>query len=530
MFATRGHARSTRGQRPRPLLEGLEHRPLRSVAMLDLGAMDPARPSAEAVAGAPSDAPSITKAGQGRVSMAFPWRIIADDAVEPAPASATLRVVEEQLPRVGDFGVRVVPDVPLLSVRGSVSAVETIDLFRVDLSPGFRDLRIRYQTRGEAETPSPPIRVWLLNARGEPIDARWFIESGGIDLRMHARGPIGPTTVYVGIELDRPTFSTPQSQDDGPPAATQPADSGPIHYHLAIDRRRDPAFLGDSPLSSGEAPIATSGDLGDEPSAPEAPETFALPTSFSTDRPALSASSGAIAPASVSATPIGGAALRPLPTQGAATVGGLLPAGPAIRGVPLTFAVAGGNADESAATTPMDTRVAATASEAGDAANAEDSDAVDAAIRAIWGDPPPPGVGDVPDRPRRIGEGLMAVRGLGGAPLLGATMRVASRFPEQRRSSPDPTKIAEAAVVPDRRPVAVEGSEASTSSPEVIETPPARSSDGPTRPRVLRSALFGAAALAFGLILPDLAADRPSMRHRGWLGRRPWRFDRPRIA
>ena len=411
--------------------------------------------------------------------MALPWRIIADDAIGPTLASETLRVVEDQLPRVGDFGVKLVPDAPLLSVRGSVSDDETIDLFRVDLSPELRDLRIRYQSCWENEAPSPPIRVWLFNARGEPIDARWFIESDGIDLRMHARGLIGPTTVYVGIELDRPTVSTPQSQDDGPPAETHRADSGPVHYLLSIDRQRDPALLSDPPPFSGESPTIALDNLGNEPSASEVPETFALPTLFSTDRPAISASPGAIAPPAVSGTMLGGAAMRPLPTQGAATVGGLLPAGPAVRGVPLTFAVAGGITDESAATTPLDTLVAATVDVAGDAATTENSDAVDAAIRAIWGDLPPSGVGDVPERPQRIGEGLMAVRGPGGAPLLGAAMRVASRFPEPRRSTPYPTGIAKAAAVPDRRPEVGEGSEASTSSPEVIETPPARPSGWP---------------------------------------------------
>ena len=467
--------------------------------------------------GTPPDGPSASGAHQRWVSIAFPWRVIADDAPEPPPAPEAIRLNEDQLPRVGDGLAMSVPGVPHLSIEGSVSPDDAIDLFRVDLPPDLRDLRVRYEAQSEAGTTPPPIRVQLLDDRGGLIDTWWLDDADGINVRLHALRPSGPRAVVIGIELTVPP------EDD----------AGRVGYRLSIDRVIEPAFGVDSPVLE-DAPKLASGDLENEPSAAVDSPADSLPMAFSMGRFAANASSGAIVDApSVSGSPLRGTASRPLPTQGASTVGGLLPAGPSSRGVARTDAIAGGDTDESVAPTPLNVPVTPSKQTVGDVASEGDSDAIDAAIRAVWGDVSSSGAENVPDPPDRIGDGLIAVRGPGGAPLLGASIRVAGGRSSRvlgGKAARGPIEIADVAADADRRPDRGDGSEALAPTPNGIGTSPVRPSDGPTRPRVLRTALFGVVALAIGLILPDLAADRPSIRHRGRSSRRVWRFGHPRIA
>jgi hypothetical protein len=223
-----------------------------------------------------------------------------------------------------------------------------------------------------------------------------------------------------------------------------------------------------------------------------------------------------------SAGPIGlGPGLsRPLPTQAAASVGGLLPAGPDVRGDsgspgrvpriddltdPLLLAVE--------PVLPADPESPAAEGPPGLARSGDPTGGGGGAAEAARPSPAP----------------VAAARSSspGGLPLLVAGLRLVWGGPSASDSAPTldespaiPEELLALTAVPPPDPA----EPGSALSPPVPRIDP---STTPTRPRVLRTALIGAAALAVGLILPDLAADRPSLRHRRANPLRPWRRPEP---
>jgi hypothetical protein len=209
--------------------------------------------------------------------------------------------------------------------------------------------------------------------------------------------------------------------------------------------------------------------------------------------------------------------IRPLPTQSASTVGGYLATGPAIRGEgevpdrlpwidefadPLLMASGpvseGAGEDDRAGTRGIP--------EQGGESSATGSLAELAVI--------PIGLA-----PPAEGPGITPVAGPGVRPSEVAGLRTTRGTPSilsgAHCSPPIPDDLA--ALVAAIDPPAPGDSE------PTAEDPPEDDPD-PTRPRVLRTALIGAAALAVGLLLPDLTSERTLIRLRPSPARVRWWF------
>lgn len=212
--------------------------------------------------------------------------------------------------------------------------------------------------------------------------------------------------------------------------------------------------------------------------------------------------------------------VRPLPIQSASAVGGLLPAGPAVRGDGETI------------------------DRARQIENFDDDSQV--AVEIILPDGPisngPPQGEPGWSRPagalvdamnsRRdltaFSIGVSLPGGPAGLPMLAEGLRVAWGRPPvlpTRDLTPEPDELSSLGILSSEAPPIDPGS---TNSSPPDDDPD--SEIDPTRPRVLRTALIGVAALAVGLLLPDLTAERPLLLHRRTWPKGPRRCVRPRVS
>ena len=206
--------------------------------------------------------------------------------------------------------------------------------------------------------------------------------------------------------------------------------------------------------------------------------------------------------------PPGSGPVRPLPIQSASTVGGLLSAGPEVRGERATphrtIRI-----DEFAdpllmAALPIEAEAAEQIDQGDYFASSPMTDsATESAVATQvpadsnpWN--PSPG-------------GISRLTGPGGLPMLIAGLRMARGRPvvppieDALPIAPDElsARMTDSAPLPPDEPVEP-GLDPFRTEPEL----------DPTRPQVLRTALIGAVALAVGLLLPDLATTPPLLRPR----------------
>ncbi|QDV32955.1 hypothetical protein [Tautonia plasticadhaerens] len=452
-----------------------------------------------------------------RISTAFPWRVAAWRLPELERPPAAPLLLEPGGPRAGIDSAVMFPRLRELRLEGHVAPGEGIDFFGLEIGPGTRSFDVSY-LRLEDEAWGGPVRVWLLDAGGNVIDS-WTLDPSfdGLELQMLALVRPDPTVIYFGIEA----------------AWGEGSGAGGAGYALEIRRGGGMGaspfvFPTSSPISTG--PPSTGGDSpggfaeGADPGASLGqglPGAVAGPSIGFGPPDASGGGSGSsflevVAPGAIG---LGRGVPRPLPTQAAASAGGLLAAGPDVRG----------DSGSPARVTRFD----------------DFADPILLAVEPVLpADPEGTEGGGPSGTPRRgvpaSGAGREAsgiamasptatppirLAGVGGGslPLLVAGLRLAWGGPVASAPGlgPDaPAEVAEElasiAAIPPLGPIEPR----SPALPPVPRTDPEAE---PTRPRVLRTALIGAAALAVGLILPDLAADRPCLRHRRARPLRPWR-------
>jgi hypothetical protein len=442
------------------------------------------------------------------IATAFPWRIATWRRAEPAePADPGFPVFNEPAePRGGIESAEMLPGLQKVRFEGSIAPGEGIDFYGLEIGPSSRSVSISYQRR-PGHHWGGPVRVWLADALGNVINS-WTLDPAfaGLDLRMLAFQRPEPTTLYVGIEAawgsgggsGATSYALEVLQGGG-------GEVFPFQFPNTSPAPTSPPLVGDgvaggfgsgsgfglgmiSPTMIDSGPVVTIGTIDGSGG-----NSFGL---------------GLLELASTGPISLGPSLSRPLPTQAAASVGGLLPAGPDVRGDsgspgqvpqiddlmdPVLLAVE--------PVLPADSESPATQDSPSLAQSGAQTDGNDEAIEVARSSTTPPS-------PIRLSS-------RGGFPLLVAGLRLAWGAPSPSGSTPT---LDESPEIPE---------EADPGSPALPPVPRADSSTTPTRPRVLRTALIGAAALAVGLILPDLATDRPSLRHRRANPLRPWRRSDP---
>lgn len=514
--------RQTRGRNrsPRPILEGLEGRPMLSAAASHVLMPPPSMPPADigATVGTGTQAPprGSLAADPDWFGLDFPWRISAgflqDRLPSPTAANSAMADMAEPPGSHGDRASAMVLEGDEVRLSGSVSPGQGPDLVALPITPGSRIIDLTYEAGDWAESDEfdGRFRVSLFDANGHPI-ARWEVDAPnrGLTLDLRALAPPDPTMFYLGVE-----------------AMGDPSSTLSIPYDVQVQRDRtavvgtEPGTVGGSTTTGaqggrdgGYVPIVlmpsqeSSADIGqgDPAAAGGAARSGIGDDGDSTDAPSLIR-----------------APIRPLPTQTAGAVGGLLPAGPAVRGQ-----AAAPTRDQ--ATNPAARAVAdavAAREGRGDAAGERGSGTPGRRDpEAEGGGSSASAEGLVADRraPAPSTDGLIALRGPGGVPLRVASLRVPRAVGAFLSPGPVGGRPAVTAA-----PIAVVGAVEAETEPEAVAIEPAPIAAGfgwvgttpdepavaSSRPPLVRTALLAAAAIGLGLLLPDLYAERPSLRRR----------------
>jgi hypothetical protein len=204
---------------------------------------------------------------------------------------------------------------------GTMSATDPMDLYKIEVHSGTRDLQVDFLLGPPSDTPAeavPSAQLQIFDAAGKEL-ASWVVEppSGGMMLEFHRVGREAPTDLFVGISPEAPSAPSvpPEGQTSGvgrPPPAVRPPHNQ--SYLLQLTRQ---AASADQPAAAPSAPAAVSG--GGFIVIPNAPGATAAPSARAED-----ASPGASAPGGLRLVAMG-----PLPAIGASASGGLLgPDGP----------------------------------------------------------------------------------------------------------------------------------------------------------------------------------------------------------
>ena len=448
-----------------------------------------------------------------------PWRLMTNEMWRIAvwrrmgePESLTMpNLSEVELPHNDRSTAQILPVKSQIHLEGKVGPGEGIDLFGVPVGPGTRSLDISYRRKDGVGPFDPerggPIRVWLQDEQGRLIDS-WLLgpEFDGLDLRMFSFVRPDPSMLYFGIEaVDWPEggsaslsytldvqrgLSASPSYTFGPAFGNQPATGSDFSGGGKLDFGSAMMSTTSSATSLGIGPLNLSGGGG---------SGFGL--------------SGVVSPTSID---LGNGLVRPLPTQVAASAGGLLAAGPEIRG----------NSDvlERLPLVEEDfTDLAELAFAPGEPSGSDDG-SEEALVGRSRVDrefltPRSGGFGSPP--PIQLG----ASNGELGLPMLVAGLRIAWGRPATRPTQGELTDIPEELA----SMVAASPLELAAICGSGRPGPPSNRSQRRTDPPPGASnRAIGAAALAVGLILPDLASDRPSLRHPTLEPLRSWRRTRPR--
>lgn len=449
-----------------------------------------------------------------RISTAFPWRISAWRRPGPGRPPASPVVSEPSGPRGGIASAVMLPRLRELRLEGQVAPGEGVDFFGLEVGPGTRAFDVSY-IRLTEEPWGGPVRVWLSDAEGNVIDS-WTLDPSfeGLELEMLALRTPAPTMLYFGIEA----------------AWGAGGGSGEANYALEVRRGggmgASPFLFPSTSPVTGESPPTGSdpGGFGDGPSSGPALGqglTGIDPgPGIGAGLPDSSGGGGSgfafLEVALPRAIGLGRGVPRPLPTQAAASVGGLLPAGPAIRGDSGSPARVSGVDDFAdpvlLAVEPVLPADLEGAEGEGPLGLARSEIPADLTGEAFEAEPV------LPTSPPSV---RLAGVGGGSLSLLVAGLRLAWGGPG------DPTPLPEVPIGGAGPLVSIgAGPLAEPIGPGSPALPPVPRTDRdaePTRPRVLRTALIGAAALAVGLILPDLASERPLLRHRRARPLLPWR-------
>lgn len=456
---------------------------------------------------------------RSRVTMSFPWRVTSWLKADESRPGERPPFPEGDFPF--SFDPETARDLPSgqgIQWEGSIVSGEEDQLFRISLAPRTRALKfsyaVRFENRFDADVAA--LRVSLRGAEGALIDSWWLDASvDRVDARLLALVPAEEATFYLGIEAV------------GPPSVSDT----PILFALNVSPAVPPPgnwFPGPG-QSQVESPV-----FGDETLSRVVPFfgevarfrpsiLLSLDASRGTDFSTMEVASGRetamelIAGESARISAFEGGLIRPLPTQSASTVGGLLATGPDIRGerdVPDRFP----RIDEFADPLLMASNPVAEGSGEDDRSGPRESPE-QVGESSASGSLAELTVIPIELAPEAAGPGITPVVGSGTLPLYVAGIQTTRGTPSilsgEHRSLPIPDDLA--ALV------------AATDPPAPVKTEhqsedPTEEDPDPTRPRVLRTALIGAAALAVGLLLPDLTSERTLIRLRSSPSRARWWF------
>ncbi|WP_169974734.1 hypothetical protein [Tautonia rosea] len=444
-----------------------------------------------------------------RVTMSFPWRVSSWLNFNENRPGDRIPLPESDFPFAFDpESAKDLLSTPSIQWEGAVVSGEDGHLFRLTLAPGSRALSFSYAVRFEDrfDASVAALRVSLRDAEGDLIDFWWLDASADrLDVRLLSLVPTGQTTLFFGIEaVGPPTVSdTPISyllnvrQADPPPVNWFPGSGQTQVESPAVGDEflnQEVPLLGEAARFSPSILVNLDARQGTE---------FAM-AEFASGR---GATIELIAGESGRSSVFAGGLVRPLPMQGASTVGGFLATGPEIRGE-QDVSDRLPRIDEFADTLLMASDPVTGGSGEGEqiggqqiATQVGDSDA-EASLADLSALP-------IELVPESEGQGLARVAGFGAFPMFVMGLRTTRGTPSILTPDQFPLPIPDdlaalvAAIDP---PAPVNSEQEAEQSPE--EEP------DPTRPRVLRTALIGAAALAVGLLLPDLASERTLIRLR----------------
>lgn len=211
-------------------------------------------------------------------------------------------VSETQAPHANLSDAQRVPDAQFVGVLGRLNLGDTIDLYRVVVTPGTLALHLASAIDRPSQAPS--LRLWVFDALGNVL-ARISSPDGAADLALDpARSglPLG-STLYVGV-------SPMDAQESGPAAG----------YQLWFLSRLDPDVMS----------LASAGGSSDLAGTESSGVLLVNPTTVITPASPSSTSPAAVAGG---ASGLGPAlpASAPFPTLAAAPAGGILGDGPATR-------------------------------------------------------------------------------------------------------------------------------------------------------------------------------------------------------
>ncbi|WP_161602432.1 hypothetical protein [Tautonia marina] len=456
-----------------------------------------------------------------RVTMSFPWRVtswLKADELRPGDRPS---FPEEDFPSTFDpDAARVLPSDQEILWKGSIVSGNEGQMFRISLAPGTRAINFSYAVRFEDRFDAnvAALRVSLRDAEGALIDSWWLDASvDRVDARLLALIPAEEATFYLGIEAV------------GPPSVSDT----PIPYALNVRPAVHPPgnwFPGPGPgQSQVESPVFGDETLSQvvpffgEVARFHPPILLSLDASRGTDFSTMEVASGRETAMELIAGEPGissafeGGLIRPLPTQSASTVGGFLATGPDIRGerdVPDRFP----RIDEFADPLLMASNPVTEGSGESDRFGIKESpDQVGESSAS--GSVAELTVIPIELAPEAAGPGMTSVADAGSLPLFVAGLRTTRGTPSilsgEHCSPPIPDDLAAL--------VAATDPPAPVNTEQQSEDPPEEDPD-PTRPRVLRTALVGVAALAVGLLLPDLTSERTLIRLRSSPARARWWF------